>query len=458
MVSVSEETKKSYKDPTGNKHIQIIFPEIPLTIGESRIYSESMRLTESISESNSIEFVGCISSQFKINIHNLKEDIKSKKLIAKIWTDDSEEEPITLFNGIVESAIKQSNKQIKEITAYDELYSKGNKDVSSWYETLQFPITLREVRNSLFEKVGILQEEIDLPNDEITIEKQYAPKTLQAISVIKAICQINGAFGIINRSGKFEYRILGEPVVDGVYPSEYLFPSAKLFPVQVGMNAEILKRADSSPAEYLASYKSVDYEEYTVKPVDKLTIRQTENDTGVTSGTGTNNYIIQGNVFTYGLSNDVLQTIADNIYPNVKGFSYIPFTSKNVGLPYLECGLDAVSYEMIDYERSTDEEIIYERNAFYILKRELTGIQALQDSYSAKGNEYQSEFITDLKTQIDILKQNLGVDVKEYVNDYTYDKETIDDMVSGGIKIYSVLSLPEEPEPDAIYLIQNWGE
>lgn len=431
-MQVSDEVKKAYHSDSAIKHLYISFPELGMSIEESQIYQESMSLSEMLIDRESIEFVGCIASKFKIQINNLKEDIKGKKITVLISTKDTTDNKIPLFNGIVDSAMRQSNKRIKEIVAYDELYTKGNIDVSGWYKSLIFPATLRQIRDSLFAYIGITQVETELPSDGITIQKQYDPNTLQALSVIKAICQINGAFGIINRDGKFEYRILGAIEEPGTYPAETLFPGPDVFP---GLSYNSGGYNDV-PATNFAFYRKVDYEEYSVKPVDKLTIRQTENEAGTTYGAGTNNYIIQGNMFTYGLSSDILLKIAENVYNNVQGFSYFPFSSQNNGLPFLECGLDAVTYMMIDYEKLEARqksrsvrygEIPYKQQSFYILNRELSGIQALKDSYSAQGEEYQTEFITDLQTQIDIIKQNAGANIKDYVNDYAYDKNYIDD-------------------------------
>lgn len=467
-MNVSENVKNAYKSNSITKHVTLSFPEIGKTVSTEQVYSETLRLSESILEKESIEFVGCNSSKFSIHVHGLKEDIKGKRIIASIYTDGTEEEPITLFNGIVDSAVKQSNKQIKEITAYDELYTKGNTEVAAWYKSLIFPITLKNLRDSLFNYIGLTQVEIKLPNDGVTIARQYDPNTLQALSVVKAICQINGAFGIINREGNFEYRILAQDITTIPYPATTLFPSTGLFPASPAVAVAAAERyADSIETENFSFYKTVSYEEFEVKPVDKLTIRQTEDDAGVTYGAGTNNYIIQGNMFTYGLSNSVLLTIAENVYNNVKGFSYYPFTSDNNGLPYLECGLDAVSYMMIDYEATCEAQeedpnadVVYTQQAFYILNRELSGIQALRDSYSADGEEYQTEFITDLQTQIDILKKNTGATkdyVSDYVSDYTYDKDTIDSMLGGGggFNVESVTELPVSPDDNTIYLIQG---
>lgn len=219
-MEVSEKVRKAYYNSADTRRITLDFPEINLSVESGKYYSESMSLSEQLVNSWSIEFVGCIASKFKIQVHDLKEDIKGKKIAVTIHTDSTEDEQIPLFHGIVDSAVKQSNKRIKEITAYDELYTKGNTEVAAWYKSLIFPITLKDLRDSLFGYIGLEQVEMTLPNDNITIKKQYDPKTLQALSVIKAICQINGAFGIINRQGIFEYRILGD-IETGLYPCFY---------------------------------------------------------------------------------------------------------------------------------------------------------------------------------------------------------------------------------------------
>lgn len=480
-MKVSESVKQAYRDTGTTKYITLTFPELNISMktGDGHIYSESMHLSEGLVNSDSIEFVGCIASKFKISVNDLKEDVKGKRLIVKIHTDGTEDESVVLFKGIVDSAVKQSNKRVKEITAYDELYTRGNTEAAAWYKSLSFPITLGDLRDSLFRYIGLDQVETELPNDGVSIKRKYDPNSLQALSVIKAICQINGVFGIVNREGIFEYRTLGD-IEDGLYPGFYPGPDA--FP-GVSLGALGLDNIDATDFSF---YKSVSYEEFKVKPVDKLTVRQSEDDAGVTYGSGTNNYIIQGNMFTYGLSKDILLQIAENIYPNVQGFSYIPFQSENNGLPYLECGLDAASYMMIDFEATEESgEIAYNRQNFYILNRELTGIQALKDSYSAKGEEYQSEFITDLQTQIDLIKKKQGtsnLDLENYydkdeidnmfkdfdpgtggdvdLSDYytkeeVYNKIEINKLLEGMNQMVSVPTVPANPETGTAYFIQG---
>lgn len=456
-MKVSDTVKAAYQRDTVTKYISLFFPEINKEILGEAIYDQSLRLSEKLIDKKSMEFVGCNASMFKISAHGINYDIKNKKVVVKTWTDGTEDEPVTLFNGIVDSALSQSNKWNKDITAYDELYTKGKIDIAAWYKSLPFPITIKNMRDSLFNYIGLEQVEISLPNDNVIIKKKYDPNTLQSLPFIKAICQINGVFGIINREGKFDYRILGKIKSKGAYPGAHFFPGPDTFPgvgVSSGLNA--------IKAEYFSYYRRVDYEEYEVKVIDKVTVRQSEDDPGVTYGDGVNNYIVQGNIFTYGLTKQELTEIAKNIYNSIGGFSYYPFQAENNGLPYIECGLDAVSYYVVDWEKTMqpgNTDIVYKERQFYVLNRELTGIQALKDSYSAKGEEYQSEFITDLKTQIDLIKKNQGADIT-YIEENYYDKDYIDNLFKnfeggGGFNVESVVSLPANPDENTIYLIQG---
>lgn len=465
-MEVSTATKQAYKNNSIHKELTLEFPNLGLTIPHRLIQGESMRLKESIMDSNRVEFVGCISSMFEIQVYGVDAKLKNEFVRVSIKTEDTESIP--LFQGYVDSAQMQSNKNYKKITAYDILHNKGDIDVAAWYKSLVFPITLKNLRDSLFNYIGIEQVDIILPNDDVSIKKQYDPKQLKSLNIIKAICQINGAFGIINRQGKFEYRILAQNIIDAVYPSVSLFPSQGLFPANPDVAEAMAQRlADEVQAEAFGFYRKVDFQEYEVKPVDKLTIRQSEEDDGVTYGMGENNYIIQANIFTYGLSDEVLKQIAKNVYKNVRGVSFRPFKSQNNGLPWVECGLDAVTYyvtdptgtgvmKLSDIATDGDKTTV---NSFYVFDRELKGIQALSDSYSAQGDEYQSEFITDLQTQIDTIKKNTVVDVKQYVDEYTYSQEEIDNMFEsfegGGLNVESVVSLPAVPDENTIYLIQG---
>lgn len=170
-MRVPDYVKNAYGSDSTNKYIEIYFPETNQNIAPEQIEYESMELTEALMSNGKVEFVGCIASVFQIKIRNLKEDIKGRKITARMYTDGTEDMPITLFNGIVDSALKQNDKQIKEVTAYDILYTKGDKNVGEWYKGLAFPVSLKELRDSLFVYIGITQEDAALPNDDVIINK-----------------------------------------------------------------------------------------------------------------------------------------------------------------------------------------------------------------------------------------------------------------------------------------------
>ena len=450
-MQVSEEVKNSYLQ-SSLKELNIVFPDLGLRVPTEQTHGQSMNLVEMLISDDNVEFVGCIASKFEIVLNGVSDNIKGKKIEVSISADGTE--PVPLFHGVVDKAERQTNRNFKKIVAYDELYTKGEIDLAAWYNSLTFPITLKDFRDSLFSYIGLEQETRDLPNDSMTINKEYAPTQLRAISVIKAICQINGAFGIINRYGKFEYRILTDFLENiGAYPP--LYPP--FYPGVASVGEE-----GGTEAKPIGFYKKVDYEEYSVKPVEKVTIRQTDSELGVTYGEGTNNYIIQGNFFTLNKSESELAKIAQNIHGSISGVEFVPFSAENSGYPYLEVGKDAVSYMAYDFEASQKArtEDVYTEKVFYIFKRTLSGIQALKDVYSVQGEEYQTEFVTDVSTQVEQIKQNLSAEVSNQVTNqfeinlpkYTYSKEEVDNMT---LKVLSVKEVPTTWKPNTIYLIQG---
>ncbi|MBQ7775305.1 MAG: hypothetical protein IJ379_05235, partial [Lachnospiraceae bacterium] len=140
-MKISEETKVAYQNTSSNKSLQIYFPDIDFLVEESQVYEDNMQLIEAVIDGSDIEFVGCISSVFEIQLNGIKENIKGQRIEVSITADDTEEIP--LFHGIVDSAVRQTNRNYKKITAYDELYTKGNIDVAAWYNSLLFPISLK---------------------------------------------------------------------------------------------------------------------------------------------------------------------------------------------------------------------------------------------------------------------------------------------------------------------------
>lgn len=399
MIECSELTKALFMADNSHKTVQVVFSQLGLTYDNKNIQNESLKLTESVLDRDEVEFIGCISSCLQITLFNVPDEVKGRKIEVYIKVEN--EPSIKLFTGVVDSVVIQSDRNFKKITAYDLLYTASQKDVASWYAGLSFPLTLASLRQSLCNYIGLPIVEQELPNDDIVINKQFENAQMPAIDVLKSLCQINGAFGIVNREGLFELRLVQGDQYPA-YPSSPIAYPGLLYPADVG-SVEALFGVDF--------YELLEFEEYRVKPIQRIQIRDNELDNGVTVGTGKNKYIIQGNMFTYGQNAATKANMARNISRKLGLVSFRPCKIKNYGLPFVECG-DVLRY----YVRNSDKYF-----DFVVMDRQISGIQLLRDTYTARGNEEQSEFITDIQAQLDAIKRGGVGDLKDY-----YTKEEID--------------------------------
>lgn len=420
MLNVTEEQIEAYNSNSIHKNLIIRLPETyAWDVLPKDIIGESMTLKEMILDGKNVEFVGCNASEFTVKLNNVYEPLKNKRIEVFIETDDTD--PIPLFKGYIYSAKLDGNSSVREIKAYDILYQKGQIDVASWYQGLEFPISIKNLRKSLFNYIDLEYVETTLPNDSLIIEKQYDPKTLKCLSVLKALCQLNGCFGIINREEKFEFRFLKKDH-DYVISNNFDF------------------------------CKSITREEFYVKPFDRVVIRENEQDVGVSEGDKppiiSNKYIVQANMFTYKLDWNTTHVVARNLLDAISDISFTPVNTDNNGMPFVECG-DTVTYR-IGNARAT--------SSYRVFNRELNGVQALRDKYGADGDEEASEYITDLQTQIDTIKQSGGGGTPEDVYTKEETDERIDEMIAEkSINVVSCTILPDisEREEGTIYLVQG---
>ena len=434
MIDVLDKNK--YLSDNASFNWTVAFPNLYLTYTNSKILKESFRLTESLCDNDSLEFVGCIASCCQVSLYDVEYDIKGQRMTVMI--DD-----IPMFDGIVDSVEIQTPSLVKKITAYDKLYSISDVDVVSWYQGLTFPKTLKQIRDSLLTYLGLTWESIDLPADSVSIAKEYDPKTLNGLDCLKAICQINGCCGIINRYGKFEFRYVTSACA-GLYPSIWTYPSLATYPS--GQSTEDQYR--------LGYFENMKYQEYYVNPVTKVQIRPSEEEDGVTEGTGDNKYIIQANMWAWNLDELALQGIANGILDKLQNVTFHPCNIKGDGLPFLEVG------DVIEYPINLDNVSHgggYNATVFLIMSRTFTGTQFLRDTFTARGQENQSLFITDLQTQIDTIKQSGGGggDMSNY-----YTKQETDSAIATAIEteaqqFMSVAVLPQDRSEYVAYLVRG---
>ena len=471
MLKVWNKVKSAYFDESENKHLIVTFPEINLTLTRSQIRKETMEIKEAILDQESIEFVGCIASQFKLQISSIKKKLKGKKIEVSIYTDSTSDKPVKLFSGIVDSDNRTGNKKSKEIKAYDMMYSLADTDVTTWFKTqvaylkMGKKLTVKKFRNELFAFIGLAQKKRTLANDSFSIKQlvnlvgtedeeeadEEEEEKIYALDLIKAICQINGVFGIINRNGEMDYRRLGvEDEDDGAYPG--VDPDDKTNGLYLPFVPGIGVTDIITDSTFYPSYKSVTYEDYDVHGITRVYVRQSEDTKAGYAGSDKKyKYITQGNRFTLGTTKEEKREIAAAILNKVQGVTYTPFTAECTGLPFLEVG-DPVQFYVYDFEEpDRQKKDVFVLKSFYVLSRTLKGIQSLTDTLTAQGEEKQRRFVSDLGVREDVSTAAL----KEQADKQDERIKSLEDAADTGLKVESVTALPASPDSNTIYLIQG---
>ena len=259
---------------------------------------------------------------------------------------------------------KGKNK-VKEVTAYDGVYTIYNTDVTDWYNGLWVSATsytLKQFRDSFFNNFGIYQLPITLDNDTMTVNRTVSGK-INGATVLKSILATNGCFGRMTDTGNgFEYFYLPQIAQD------------------LSNAYEIAKNG---------YYMSETHAKYTTQAINKLIIRDEDNEEIITVGSGDNAYVMANNMLLYGKTAQELQTIAQNIYNRISVVTYVPFEIEVKGNPCFQVG-DPV------YFTTVDGEVVKS----YILRRNYTGIQSQKDTYSADGFEKRAEVTVSVNDEL----------------------------------------------------------
>ena len=333
-----------------------------LIIENDRIVSESLKISEALCSEQDLTFGACESSECQITVADVIEDLTGKEFVLS-----AEIGGYNMALGIytVKSFKRQSDRRKRLITAYDRM-ERFNTDVSVWYESLSFPITVKAMRDSLCQYIGIEQENTELLLDSLSISKTIQTEQISGLDILKAICEINGVFGHISRSGKMQYIQLQQT---GLYPSETLFPDDNLFPSEL-----------DRPYETITTYKQpARYEDYVVNGIDSLTIRAEKGDIGANVGSGMNPYAIEGNFLVYGKSSQELLNIAQSLLPRIEGRIYRPVSVDCNCMPWLEVG-DAIRL-------ITGDDLIES----FVMRRTISGCQAMRDRLESTGSQNRGE-------------------------------------------------------------------
>ena len=354
------------------------------------ILYDSISLTESISSSDGLVFGRCESSRFEFTVYNTTTSLKGCELTVDIVLNHDNEHPFRLGTYIVDSDKPTADRWHRKVIAYDRLSKLNETDVKDWYKTLTFPMSLKNFRDSFFIKIGLTQETVALPQDNIQIVKTLDEnEDISALSVLQAICELNGCFGHINRNDVFQYKFLSL-ITEALFPADDLYPANDLYPLGWTIDCAYEK----------SKWSNAEYEDYRCKLIDGVVIMGENNEiVGWTSQDPKNAFKIEGNFLTYDLDSATLTMIANNVFEKVRHISYKPTKVQVIGNPCLEVG-DSFYFDTRDSVVSS-----------YALSRTLTGVQLLKDVLESTGDEDRSKDLSSISKQLSRLKNKSKYDL-----------------------------------------------
>ena len=293
-----------------------------------------------------------------------------------------------------------------KVTAYDTM-SKLDADFSGWLHAnqAQFPKTIWQLVQLACQRAGVTLASSSLPiNGSYSVQAFYADD-LTCRQIISWAAEAAGCYAHMNADGKLQFL---------TYTDKR--STVKLTP----------DGASNSTAYYA---DSLSYEDYTVKAIEKVQIRQSDSDAGVIypdSTTATNTYAVQGNLLLTTGTEANLKTVVQNLYNVLKNVTYTPCKVSVPSSSGLACGQivhvkDARGREFDTYLMSAT---ISSGKASF----ESVGSASRESSSAVNSQSYKNLTgkMLEIKTSVD----GLEVKASDLTGKYTDLKATVDGLSS----------------------------
>lgn len=293
-----------------------------------------------------------------------------------------------------------------KVTAYDTM-SKLDADFSGWLRAnqAQFPKTIWQLVQLACQRAGVALASSGLPiNGSYSVQAFYADD-LTCRQIISWAAEAAGCYAHMNADGKLQF----------------------LTYTDKRSTAKITPDGASNSTAYYAD--SLSYEDYTVKAIEKVQIRQSDSDVGVIypdSTTATNTYAVQGNLLLTTGTEANLKSVVQNLYNVLKNVTYTPCKVSVPSSSGLACGQivhvkDARGREFDTYLMSAT---ISSGKASF----ESVGSASRESSSAVNSQSYKNLTgkMLEIKTSVD----GLEVKASDLTGKYTDLKATVDGFSS----------------------------
>lgn len=291
-----------------------------------------------------------------------------------------------------------------KVTAYDTM-SKLDADFSGWLHAnqAQFPKTIWQLVQLACQRAGVTLASSSLPiNSSYSVQAFYADD-LTCRQIISWAAEAAGCYAHMNADGKLQFL---------TYTDKR--STAKITP----------DGANNSTAYYA---DSLSYEDYTVKAIEKVQIRQSDSDVGVIypdSTTATNTYAVQGNLLLTTGTEANLKSVVQNLYNVLKNVTYTPCKVSVPSSSGLACG--QIVYVKDARGREFDTYLMSATISSGKASFESVGSASRESSSAVNSQSYKNLTgkMLEIKTSVD----GLEVKASDLTGKYTDLKATVDGL------------------------------
>lgn len=295
MLTISNSIQEAYNKYTTQRKSYI-------KVGDNSFFIENLDIqADTYDEGNIIGSAISKIAKFDIETINVK-NINRFELFDGIWTGE-QYEYISL--GTFEIFDEQGVDDFyTSVTAYDKLILFNKPYVSE----IIYPTTIYNLLKSVCSQAGVELENASIVNGEQILENELFVEQETLKTILKAICQISGTFGIISND-KLKLLLKGTETISldnsQIANPEYKRTTWKINQVILGM-------------------KDVEGE---------FVLRQDDGDIALN---GVHKLVINDNPFVY--TQDLRQEYIDNLFEQIKGFGYVAFECNWEGMSFVELG------------------------------------------------------------------------------------------------------------------------
>ena len=238
----------------------------------------------------------------------------------------------TLLGHFTAEKPVKSKRSTYKITAWDNV-TKLDKNLSPWLYDSQsaFPMTLLDFAKAVCAQCGVTLLCDDLPNASYSVSAFYADD-LTGRQLMQWVGQAAGRFLRARADGQLEFSwYVDRTTQAGAAPCDSRTslllaaqPDGKVLQASGG---KFLALKEHFGIAYPYAMDGLSFEDYEAAPPDKVQIRQSDSDIGVIyppDASGTNTYVIQGNLLLASASAAALEPVAESLYTLLRGITYTP--------------------------------------------------------------------------------------------------------------------------------------